>query len=277
LKWAADDFGRRGIDTPRLDAEILLAQALSVKRVDLYLRFDQHPGDDALARFREAVKRRRDRESVAAIIGKKAFHDIELAVSEGVFIPRPETELLVDEALARLRALNRPCPRILDLGCGSGPIALAVAKAWPEARVLAVDLNPKAIALTAANAARLGLEDRVNVREGDLFAPAGEEAVFDLVLCNPPYVPSAEIPKLMPEVREHEPALALDGGVDGLDFIRRLMAEAPARLEPGGWLLMEVGEGQAQAAVAMAGDHLVHESTRKDLRGVPRIVIFKRQ
>jgi release factor glutamine methyltransferase len=271
LKWAAEDFSRRGIDTPRLDAEILLAFAMGVKRVDLYLRFDQVPDPESLARFREAVKLRREREPVAYIVGVKGFHAIELAAARGVFVPRPETELLVDEAVARLE--HAAAPSILDVGSGSGAIGLALASAIPSARVWAVDLDPKAVELTRANAKKLGLHERVQAIHGDLFAPVKDMA-FDLVACNPPYVPRPEITRLMPEVRDHEPVLALDGGPDGLDFIRRLMGEAPERVNAGGWLMLEVSEGQAEAVVALAGPAFRHEATRKDLRGVPRIVIF---
>lgn len=275
LKWAAEDFANRGIDTPRLDAELLLAFALSVKRVDLYLRFDQVPDPEALGRFRDAVKRRRDREPVAYIIGLKGFHAIELVTERGVFVPRPETELLVDEAAARLK--DTTAPLILEIGGGTGAVTLALAAALPSARLWATDLDPRAVELTRANARRLGFEERVAVIQGDLFAPVKDMVPFDLIVCNPPYVPHPELDRLMPEVRDHEPALALDGGPDGMDFIRRLIAEAPERMKALGWLMLEVGEGQAAAVAAMAGAELHHESTRKDLRGVPRIVIFRKK
>jgi release factor glutamine methyltransferase len=277
VKWAAADFQKRGIDTPRLDAEILLADAMGCSRVDLYLRFDRVPDHNQLDAFRESVKRRRNREPVAYIIGKKAFHDIELVVAPGLFVPRPETELLVDEALIRLKELKVEQIRVLDLGAGTGAIALAIAKALPKVRAWAVDVEPRAVEMTKENAGRLGLDGRVIALEGDAFSPVAKLPAFDLIACNPPYVPSADIDDLMPEVREHEPTRALDGGPDGLAFIRRLMEQATSRLKPGGRLLVEVGEGQAGTVEPMAEGGLVHESTRRDLQDIPRIVIFNKK
>jgi release factor glutamine methyltransferase len=276
VRWAAADFQKRGIDTPRLDAEILLAHAICCSRVELYLRFDRVPDRNQLDAFREAVKRRRNREPVAYITGKKAFHDIELAVAPGLFVPRPETELLVDEAVIALRELKEEEIRVLDLGAGTGAIALAIAKALPKVRAWAVDVDPRAVEMTKENAGSLGLDRRVIALEGDGFSPVTKLSPFDLIACNPPYVESADIDGLMPEVRDHEPARALDGGPDGLDFIRRLMEKAPSRLKPGGRLLVEVGEGQAGTVEAMAVGELVHESTRRDLQDIPRIVIFRK-
>jgi release factor glutamine methyltransferase len=275
LKWAAQDFAGRGIETSRLDAELLLAHALGCQRVDLYLRFDQCPGETELGIFRELVVRRRGREPVAQILGRKGFHDVEVAVASGLFAPRPETELLVDEALARLKQGGSE-PSILDLCTGTGAIALALAHALPDLRAWAVDLDPRAVASAADNSARLGLAERVTVLEGDLFAPVADLPPFDLITCNPPYVPTAEIAGLMPEVRDYEPQLALDGGPDGLDLVRRLLAEAPAHLRPGAWLLIEIGEGQAATVVQLAPSSLLHEFTRTDLAGIPRIVIFQK-
>jgi release factor glutamine methyltransferase len=276
IKWATDDFTGRGIDTPRLDAELLLAHALGCRRVDLYLRFDQCPDEPALAAFRALVVRRRGREPVAQILGSKGFHDIEVRVGPGMYAPRPETELLVDESLTRLRKLGRDDVTVLDLCTGTGAIALALAHALPALRAWAVDLDERSVAAAADNACRLNLADRVSVLPGDLFAPVADLPPFDLITCNPPYVPAAEIPNLMPEVRDHEPRLALDGGPDGLDLVRHLLAEAPSHLRPGGWLLIEIGEGQAPTAARLAPPSLVHEATRLDLARIPRIVIYRK-
>ena len=276
LGWATLDFQKRGIETARLDAEILLGSALSCSRVDLYLRFETCPDPSALVRFREMVLRRRGREPVAYIIGKKAFHDIEIIIGPGLFVPRPETELLVDEAVARLRGRDARKTKVLDLGTGSGAIALAILHALPGLQVWAADLDPKAGESLSRNAERLGLAGQAIFREGDLFAAVPGEGPFDLVAMNPPYVPAGEIAGLMPEVRDYEPRLALDGGPEGLDLIRRLIAAAPRELKPGGWLVLEVGEGQAEKVAALAADPLQVEAIRKDLRGVPRIVIFNK-
>lgn len=277
LNWTTRDFQGRGIETGRLDAELLLAAALECSRVDLYLRFDQCPPEPALARFREAVKRRRNREPVAHILGRKSFHEIELLVRPGIFVPRPETELLVDEAVARLRTLGSRQTKVLDLCTGTGAVALAVLFSSPESVAYATDLDPAAGELARENAVRLGLADRFHFHGGDLFAPVRGGAPFDLITCNPPYVLSEELPRLMPEVRDHEPAAALDGGPDGLAVVRRMVAEAGEYLRSGGWLIFEIGEGQAESAAALARPPLVWETTRQDLRGIPRVVIMRKK
>jgi len=276
LKWATEDFKQRGIETARLDAEVLLAEALGLKRMDLYLRFEQEPPADALARFKELLRRRREREPVAHILGQRDFHALELCCPPGRFVPRAETEVLVDEAIARLKTLppDRP-PRVLDLCTGTGAIGLAIAKAVPAARVILVDVDPTAGATVNENVRRLGLGDRADFRAGDLFASVSG-AVFDLVTVNPPYIATAEIDGLMPEVSVHEPRLALDGGPDGLDVVRRLLAATADFLAPGGWLLIEVGEGQAEIAAALPAPGLTHETCRADIRGCLRVVIFRR-
>jgi len=277
LKWTADDFAAKGIDTPRLDAEMLLAAALGCPRVKLYMDYDQVPPEDALSKFREYVKRRRDRESVAHILGSKGFHDIEVAVGPGRFVPRPETEILVDEAVLHLRKAGIKAPRLLDLCTGTGAIALAVLKAVPGLSAWAVDIDPEAKKLVIHNAEKNGLSDRVEFREGDLFGPVKDLAPFHVITCNPPYVPSGELPSLMPEVREHESHLALDGGEEGTDIIKKVLEGAPSHLESGGRLLFEVGEGQAPLLPGLAPAGMVHEYTREDLAGIERIVIFTKE
>jgi release factor glutamine methyltransferase len=276
LKWAAEDFKKRGIETARLDAEVLLAEALGLKRMDLYLRFEQEPPAEPLGRFRELVRRRREREPVAHILCRRDFHAIQLFCPPGRFVPRAETELLVDEAVSRLKTLpaDRP-PRVLDLCAGTGAVGLAVARAVPAARVALVDVDPEAGAVVNENIRGLGLSDRADFRAGDLFAPV-TGGVFDVVVSNPPYIASDEIDGLMPEVSVHEPRLALDGGTDGLDVVRRLLLESANFLAPGGWLLLEVGEGQAETAAALPAPGLCHEASRADIRGCLRVVVFRR-
>ncbi len=276
LKWAEADFREKGIDSPRLDAEILLAHSLSMKRVELYTRYEELPGEEGLARFRQAVKRRRNREPAAYILGFKEFHDITLSVPAGRFIPRPETELLVDEVLAVLKKAELKGRVILDIGTGTGAIPLAILHALPLVEAVAVDLDPTAGEAVTKNAAALGLADRIRFLAGDGLEAAADLAPFDHITCNPPYVPSATIAELQPEVRDHEPRLALDGGEEGLDFIRRLAEETPPMLRPGGRLFLEIGEGQEKAMGALAGKGLVLEKIRNDLQGIPRIVIFRR-
>jgi release factor glutamine methyltransferase len=263
LLWTTSRFEERGLDTPRLDAEILTAHALGMPRVQLYVQFDRPLLPEELTAIRESVKRRQAGESVAYVVGKKEFWGLELAVDARVLVPRPDTETLVGEALdrigraprARPRRLadaalvppdatsddpprvadadpaptppSRPAPRIADVGTGSGAIAIALAKERPDATVFAVDVSPDALAVARANAERHGVT--VTFLEGDLAAPLAPHAPFDLIVANLPYVAAGDLADLAPEVRA-EPVLALDGGPDGLALVRRLVAAAPARL-----------------------------------------------
>ncbi len=276
LDWTANDFVQKGIDTPRLDAELLLAEVLGCSRLDLYLRFDDVPHQSEIERFREYVRRRRRREPVAYILGKKPFHEIEVYINPGVFISRPETEFLVDAAADRLKRLPAGRSKILDIGCGSGAVILSILNAVPLVRACAVDLDPKAGENLVENAQRLGLDDRVCYFCGDLFEPVKDEGPFDMVTMNPPYIPTEEIPTLEPEVRDYEPYRALNGGPDGLDVIKRLLGESPPHIKSGGWLLFEIGEGQLEKIKEFAPPELSFEEARKDLRGIPRVAVFRR-
>jgi release factor glutamine methyltransferase len=297
LLWTASRFEERGLATPRLDAEILVGHALSVARVQLYVQFDRPLAPDELAAIRELVRRRQAGASVAYVIGKKEFWGLDLAVDPRVLVPRPDTETLVDEALDRIgRAprvrrgshaaepteapaeptvreaspLAKPAPRIVDVGTGSGAIAIAIAKERPDATMFASDLSPDALAVARANAERHGLA--VTFLEGDLDVPLREYAPFDLVTANLPYVAAGELAGLAPEVRA-EPALALDGGPDGLALVRRLVAVAPALLAPGGALVLEIGVGQACATADLcAAAGLGDVRVRRDLGQIERVV-----
>jgi release factor glutamine methyltransferase len=275
LRWTTQHFASVGIDTPRLDAECLLAAALGSDRLRLYLDFDKPVGTAERARFRELVRRRAgERVPVAQLTGRREFWSLPLRVTPDVLAPRPETETLIETALALFPDTAAPL-RIADLGTGSGAIALALAHERPRAQVVATDLSPAALAVARANAVALGLEDRVALREGDLFAPiAGER--FDLVVSNPPYLAHAERAGLAPELA-HEPDLALFADDDGLAVLRRLVAAAPGALAPGGWLLVELAPAQAdavRAACAEAG--LEDASVHLDLARRPRVVSARR-
>ncbi len=222
-------FEEQAIESPRLDAELLLAFALGIERIDLYLRHDQPLSTEELHRFRELVKRRRAREPVAYITGTKAFWDLELTVSPEVLIPRPETECVVEAALAFLEAYaGPPKRRLLDLGTGSGALALTLAHSCPEDRVVAVDRSRRALAVAQRNCRRHHLQDRVALVAGHwvdmLHAP---QAPFDLIVSNPPYIPSRQIDALQPEITRYEPRMALDGGPDGLDCLRAIIRQVP--------------------------------------------------
>jgi len=270
LEWTTGRFKERGIDSPRLEAEILLACALGIRRIDLYVRHDQIVDDAGRARFRDMVRRRQEGCPTAHIVGKKEFYSLDFAVSPATLIPRPDTELLVDEALRQAKPLTDPL--IADIGTGTGCVAVALAHRLPKARIVAVDISPEALETARGNATRLGVADRVDFRLGDLLAPlAGLRP--DLIVSNPPYIPTNYIAGLDPGVRDHEPALALDGGPDGLRVIERLAEQALSLLAPGGRLLVEIGAGQEEGArgvLTRAG--FTVESVRKDGGGHPRVV-----
>lgn len=247
LDWTVGFFREKGIEQPRLDAELLIADALHVDRMRVYLDHHKPLHPDELAAVRERVRRRGRHEPVAYITGQKGFWTLDLAVDPRVLVPRPDTERLVERALARLT--GREAPRVVDVGCGSGAIALAIAHERPDAIVVGVDRSPDALEVSRHNAAALGL-DRVRWHLGDLLAE--QRGPFDLVASNPPYIPSADIDDLMPDVARFEPRAALDGGPDGLDLVRRLIPEAAERLVPGGVLLVEIGHDQGDAVRALA-------------------------
>jgi release factor glutamine methyltransferase len=271
LRWTVGRFERQGIESARLDAELLATRAFSRSRVELYTHYDQPLDETELASYRALVQRRLSGEPVAYILGHKEFWSIDFEVDARVLVPRPDTETLVEQALAILAKLARPC-RIADIGTGSGAIALALKKERATDEVCAVDASPDARAVAQANGARLNLA--VTFLQGDLVAPLAGH--FDLIVSNPPYIPTQEIETLSAEVRS-EPRMALDGGADGLDLVRRLVADSVHVLTQDGWLAMEIGAGQAEAAMNIlrtAGYHDV--GSRRDLAGIERVVFGRR-
>ncbi len=273
IRWADERFKKEGIPTSRLDAEVLLAHALGMDRVGLYTHFDQPLKPEELARFKELILRRLKREPVAYIVGKKEFWSLPFKVTPDTLIPRPETELLVSEALKILPVGEGP-PEILEIGTGSGAISVALARENPEIRITATDLSPQALSLAKENARQNGVEGRIEFLQGDLFQPVSPGKKYHLILTNPPYIPTGEFPNLMPEVREFEPRLALDGGKDGLDFFRRALPEVEKFLLPGGWFLSEIGNhGQHQEILRLAEkvSDLECFDFAKDLAGMKRV------
>lgn len=267
LQWTANYLQQAGVDNGRLDGELLLAATLGLDRVGLYLNYDRPMEPAELEGFREFVKRRARREPLQYILGTTEFWSLPFKVTPAVLIPRPDTEILVEEALKRAD----DAPSILDVGTGSGAIAVALAHELPAAQVVAVDCSPEALAVARGNATLNGVDGRISFQEGDLFAL--ESAEYDLVLSNPPYIPVADIPTLMPEVRDHEPRGALVGGEDGLEAYRALARQAPTLLRAQGWLLVEVGIGQAEAvAELLEAAGLGHIAVRADYAGIPRVV-----
>ena len=284
LRAAAVRLRAHGSRSPRLDAELLLASALGATRADLFREPARALDIQETARFDDLLRRRLAREPVAYILGHRAFRTIELEVTPDVLIPRPETETLVDVALEALAAMPiagpdpEDEPLAIDVGTGSGCVALALASEDPFVRLVAADVDPGALAVARDNAARLGLSRRVEFVLSDLFADVGERP-FDLVVSNPPYIPADEYVALEPNVRDYEPRLALYGGVDGLDVYRRLIPGAALLLRAGGTLAVEVGDGQADAVagiVEAAGAYETPER-RSDLSGVPRVVYARRR
>ncbi len=272
LKWTEQYFGTRGIDSPRLDAEVLLSHVLGKERIYLYVHFDEPLEAPELAAYREYIKQRVARQPVAYIIGRREFMGLSFRVTPAVLVPQPDTEILVQAALDRLAA--KPAARVADIGTGSGAIVLSLLYYRKELQASAVDISADALAVAAENAASLGVAERVMFCEGDLLAPlAGQQ--FAAIVSNPPYIPTADIAGLAPEVRTAEPMGALDGGADGLVFYRRLVADAPALLASDGFLAMEVGihEAAPVAALAQASGAFARTEVLKDLAGIERVVV----
>lgn len=276
LAWATDDFKRRGNKSARLDAELLLSEALGLDRIKLIVEAERPLADDELGRYRDLIKRRRASEPIAYILGRREFFALPMVVDRRVLIPRPDTETLVEAALRGTQERHL-YGRMLDLCTGSGCVAIAFAKERPTWRVTAVDLSPDAAAVARENVQRAGVVHNVGVIEGDLFAPLPAGAQFELITANPPYIPSAEIAGLDADVRDFEPRLALDGGADGLHVTRRLIGEALGFLSPGGLLALEGGFDQAPAVAALLEASGFNQITRsKDLAGVERVVSGRR-
>jgi release factor glutamine methyltransferase len=280
LEWTAKDLAGLGIPTARLDAELLLSHALGCDRVRLYMDLTRPLDAAELATVRELVKRRRKREPVAYILGHKEFYKRRFVVTRDVLVPRPETELLVDRALEILPASDpREHARALDLCTGSGVVAITLALERPELGVDGADLAAAALTIARANAQALGAGERVQWYEGDLFEALPGRTAYALITANPPYVADGVLAELAPEVREHEPRLALSGGDDGLAVIRRLCAQAPEWLLSGGSLLFEHGFDQGERVLALLQSDARWEAVRshKDLAGADRIAEARRR
>lgn len=271
LKWTEQYFKEKGIESPRLDAEVLLSHILGRERIYLYVHFDEPLEPAELARYREAIKQRVQRVPIAYIIGEKEFMGLTFKVTEDTLVPRPDTEILVQAAIERLRARG-DAPRFADIGTGTGAICLSVLHFLPKAQADTVDISPAARAIAEENAAALEVADRVTFHTGDLLAPLAGQC-YDAILSNPPYIPDGDIAALAPEVRLKEPHTALAGGKDGLDFYRRLTADAPALLKDGGFLAVEVGIHQAAPVAALAVPSFSRTEILKDYAGIERVVI----
>jgi release factor glutamine methyltransferase len=281
LSWTSDYFASHDIEHPRADAEILLAHSLGLRRIDLYVQYDKPLTDVELARFRKLVRRRGRREPVAYITGEKEFWSLPLKVAPEVLIPRPETECLVEEALAVLSKKEGSGPgRILDLGTGSGAIILALAAERPHDVLVAVDRSASALAIARENAERNQMASRIRFLNGDWFEPLGsEEEAFDLIVSNPPYIRRKELEHLQPEIRRFEPVSALDGGLDGVDCLSHIILAAPRYLRPSGCLLLEIGHDQNSLLEAVARQAGCYEEALflKDYSGLDRVVHLRKR
>lgn len=275
LKWTEQYFKEKGIESPRLDAEVLLAHVLEKQRIYLYVHFDEPLQPGELAAYREMIKKRVLRVPVAQILGEKEFMGLTFKVTADTLVPRPDTEILVQAAVDRLRAMAGEEPlRFADIGTGSGAICLSVLHYLSDTVADTVDISPAARAVAEENAASLGLADRVTFHTGDLLQPL-RGISFAAILSNPPYIPEADIATLAPEVRLKEPHTALSGGQDGLDFYRRLAKEAPAMLVPGGFTAFEVGIHQAGdvADLLKANPLIDRTEILPDYAGIDRVVV----
>lgn len=280
LQWTAGYFDTHGIDSPRLTAEILLAAVLQTTRIDLYMRHDQPLAEEERAAFRQMIRRRVSREPVAYILGEKEFLGRSFTITPDVLIPRPETEHLVEAALERLPEDDGHSRKILDLGTGSGAIVVCLAAQRPKNRYFAVDRSLAALQVARKNAAVHKVAGLIDFFAGSWLSPVNAGcAGFDMIVSNPPYIPSALFGDLQPEVGQYEPRMALDGAEDGLCAISQLVAEAPGYMSAGGFLLMEIGWDQKAAVEKLcleAGDYTPAEFVR-DYGGHDRVAILQKK
>ncbi|MGD9721689.1 MAG: peptide chain release factor N(5)-glutamine methyltransferase [Pirellulales bacterium] len=277
LKWTTDYLAEHGSDSARLEAEVLLAHARDCRRIELYTSFEEPAADTLRAAFRELVRRRAEGVPVAYLVGHREFYSLDFRVTPDVLIPRPETELLVLAVLDAIKARGDAAGAVslADVGTGSGIIGITVARHAPQMKATLVDISPAALVVAGENAQRLGVAERAQVVASDLFAALPAERTFDFIASNPPYVTSAEMAELARDVRQHEPALALDGGETGTQVIERLIPQAAGRLNPGGMLLLEISPMLQQRVESLvdAEQRLARGTTLKDLAGKARVIV----
>jgi release factor glutamine methyltransferase len=283
LEWTTAYFTRKDVDPARLSAELLLAHVLAMPRIKLYVEYDRALANRDLTTYRELVQRAVNQEPIAYLTGRAHFFNLEFDVTRDVLIPRPDTETLVENVLQLARHQSGlEAPRVLDLCTGSGCIAIAIAHHLKPATVVATDISPAAVEIARQNVRKLGLQERVIVEQGDLFEPISklvDPRPFDLIVSNPPYIPTAQIETLDRSVRDYEPLAALDGGLDGLAFHRRILNQAPDRLLAGGRVFLEIAFDQGAAAMQVAAEHapaFVEPRLLKDFGGRDRVLTLRR-
>jgi len=278
LQWTTDYFKKCGSTSPRLDAEVLLADACGYQRIDLYAKFNEEPTEEIKSKFRELVRRRAANEPVAYLVGKKEFYSLSFFVSPACLIPRGETEHVVIEALDRIKQAPAKTPmQIADVCTGSGCIAVAVAKHAPACHLIAIDLSAEALQIAARNVELHSVQDRVGLQQGDLLESLLEQSL-DMVLSNPPYVSDAEFESLDRNVRDHEPKMALVAGATGSEIIDRLIEQSAGKLKDNGWLICELSPMIADAihATLEADERWTRVSLVRDLAGKKRLAIAQR-
>jgi release factor glutamine methyltransferase len=279
LQWTTDYFKRNNLESPRIDAEILLARTLGCRRIDLYLRYDQPLDAHELARFKALIKRRLNREPVAYIVGSKEFWSLQFKVTPAVLVPRPDTECLVEIALKHLPAPTvHQTAQVLEIGVGSGAVVVSLAHERPDCRFWASDRSWPALELARYNARGNDVGHLIRFWAGDWLDCVARNTYFDMILSNPPYILSSAIERLAPEIRCFEPVTALDGGHDGLREIGIIIAEAHYRLKSGGFLLLEIGFDQRPGIEALIGHHAEYDAPQfhKDYGGHDRVVLLRK-
>ena len=270
IQRSTDFLAKRGVESPRLQAELLLAHRLKMPRMKLYLNFERTLTEEETDSYRELIKRRSQREPLQHITGSTSFCGFEIAVNRHALVPRPETEILAELGWTFLSPL--PSGSALDVGTGTGCIAIALAAKCPNAKILASDISLEALTLAKDNAAKNKVQ--IEFLQGDGFTAAPKDAQIDLIISNPPYIPSPEIETLEPEVRDFDPRPALDGGADGLDFYRMFAAQAKSQLKPGGKIMLEFGDGQAPAIRQIfENEKWIVEAVKDDYSQRARILI----
>ena len=275
IEWSGQYLEEKGVERGRLDAEHLLAHAMSTTRLDLYLQYDRLLSGTELDQYRPLLTRRARREPLQYIVGRAGFRNLELEVDQAVLIPRPETEILVDEVLQWVSENKLKKPVALDIGTGSGAIALSLVHEGPFSRVVATDTSRVALEVATRNSLMSGLSDRVDFRLGKFYEPLTAGEVFEVIVSNPPYIADGEAEDLDPEIREWEPGAALYAGPDGLAALRRIVTGAGPYLKPGGLLALEVGLGQATYIMELLENTGEFRTVRvcRDLNGRERVVL----
>jgi len=277
IQKSARFLAKKGVESPRLQTELLLAHVLKIPRMKLYLGFERQLTPAEMDRIRELVRRRGQREPLQHIVGATSFCGLEIAVNRHALVPRPETELLAEAGWQFLSTINSQPSTALDFGTGSGCIAIALAAKCPSAQVVALDASADALAVAQQNAVRNGVAERIQFAPGDGFAALPADSRFDLIVSNPPYIPTAEIESLQPEVRDYDPRAALDGGPDGLNFHRRLALQASEFLKANGKLMVELGDGQAEATRKFfEAQKWIVEAVKQDYSQRLRILVARR-